>query len=62
MSDSVLFATPEMNAVFGKVWGSDARQNVEVSDGFRYAEAVKDFLQKMDAAHEETKQSRLVFG
>ena len=62
MSQAVLFATPEMNEVFGRVWGNDARRDVEVSQEMRYAEAVSDYMRRMDEAHKASRESKLVFG
>ena len=62
MSQAVLFSTPEMNEVFGRVWGNEARRDVEVSQEMRYAEAVSDYMRRMDEAHEASRKSKLVFG
>ena len=62
MSEAVLYATPEMNEVFGRVWGTDARQKVKMPDRLRHADAVTEFLRKMDSAYESSRHSKLVFG
>lgn len=62
MSQAVLFATPEMSEVFGRVWGNEARRDVEVSQEMRYAEAVSDYMRRMDEAYEASRESKLVFG
>lgn len=62
MSEAVLFATPEMNEVFGRVWGVASRQKVEMPDRLRHAEAVTEFLRKMNSAYEASRHCKLVFG
>lgn len=62
MSEAVLYATPAMNEVFGRVWGTESRQRVEMPDRLRHADAVAEFLRKMDDAYEASKHSKLVFG